>query len=182
MFEEQAGLPDQGQLESAVLGFWRERDIFGKLRGRNRGRAQFSFLDGPITANNPMGVHHAWGRTYKDIFQRYRGMKGFNQRFQNGFDCQGLWVEVEVEKELGFGSKRDIESYGVDAFVRKCKERVHQYSKLQTASSIRIGMWMRSWPRCKLRVSTPAWSRTSRTSRAIRNWHIGVISAKSSTV
>jgi isoleucyl-tRNA synthetase len=59
-------------------------------------------VHGPITANNPMGVHHARGRTYKDLFQRYRAMRGFEQRFQNGFDCQGLWVEVEVEKALGF--------------------------------------------------------------------------------
>ena len=59
---------------------------------------RFSFLDGPITANNPMGVHHAWGRTYKDLFQRYHTMLGERQRYQNGFDCQGLWIEVEVEK------------------------------------------------------------------------------------
>ena len=57
--------------------------------------------NGPITANNPMGVHHAWGRTYKDAYQRFHAMLGQQQRYQNGFDCQGLWVEVEVEKELG---------------------------------------------------------------------------------
>ena len=59
-----------------------------------------------------MGVHHAWGRTLKDVFQRYKALRGYDQRYQNGFDCQGLWVEVEVEKALGLNSKRDIEEYG----------------------------------------------------------------------
>jgi len=88
--------------EREVLDFWKRTDAFGKLREKNKGHATFSFIDGPITANNPMGVHHAWGRTYKDVFQRYRAMCGFDERWQNGFDCQGLWVEVEVEKERGF--------------------------------------------------------------------------------
>ena len=99
-------------------------------------------MDGPITANNPMGVHHAWGRTYKDLFQRYKTMRGFRQRYQNGFDCQGLWVEVEVEKELGFTSKRDIETFGIAPFVNLCKERVLTYAAVQTAQSMRLGMWM----------------------------------------
>ena len=66
----------------------------------------FSFQDGPITANNPMGVHHAWGRTYKDLWPRFYNLLGYKQRFQNGFDCQGLWVEVEVEKELRASFKK----------------------------------------------------------------------------
>ena len=74
-------------------------------------------MDGPITANNPMAVHHAWGRSYKDAFLRFRNMQGYAQRFQNGFDGQGLWVEVEVEEEKGFKSKREIETYGIDRFV-----------------------------------------------------------------
>jgi hypothetical protein len=96
--------------EHEVLRFWREQEIFRKLQEQNRGRPKWSFLDGPITANNPMGVHHAWGRTYKDAYQRYYAMTGHELRYQNGFDCQGLWVEVEVEKELNLGSKRDIEN------------------------------------------------------------------------
>ncbi|HUT75481.1 MAG TPA: class I tRNA ligase family protein [Armatimonadota bacterium] len=142
MFEEQGGLPDQGQLESAVLGFWRERGIFAKLRARNRGGARFSFLDGPITANNPMGVHHAWGRTLKDLLQRFWAMRGRDQRYQNGFDCQGLWVEVEVERELGFTNKRDIEAYGVAEFVARCKERVDRFCDAITEESLRLGCWM----------------------------------------
>ena len=104
---------------------------------------RFSFLDGPITANNPMGVHHAWGRTYKDLYQRYQTMLGKRQRYQNGFDCQGLWIEVEVERELGFKNKRDIERYGIDRFVERCKERVGRFATLITEQSQRLGMWMR---------------------------------------
>jgi isoleucyl-tRNA synthetase len=142
MFEEQSGLPDQAKLEKDVLAFWRERRIFDKLREKNRGGPRFSFLDGPITANNPMGIHHARGRTLKDLFQRYWAMRGYDERYQNGFDCQGLWVEVEVERELGFTSKRDIERYGVAEFVERCKERVRRFSDLITQDSVRLGCWM----------------------------------------
>jgi len=130
------------ELEHEMLEFWEKEDIFNKLRAQNQGNAHWSFLDGPITANNPMGVHHAWGRTYKDVFQRYHAMLGKELRYQNGFDCQGLWVEVEVEKELGFKSKTDIEEYGVEAFVNKCKERVRKFSAVQTEQSKRMGYWM----------------------------------------
>ena len=99
----------------------------------------WSFLDGPITANNPMGVHHAWGRTYKDLWVRYHTMLGHRQRYQNGFDCQGLWVEVEVERELGFTSKQDIEDYGIAEFVEKCKERVYRYADVITEQTKRLG-------------------------------------------
>jgi len=139
-----------------MLKFWSDSDIFTQYKNKNKGKKKWSFQDGPITANNPMGVHHAWGRAYKDIFQRYRVMKGFDQRFQNGFDCQGLWVEVEVEKELGFNSKRDIEKYGIDNFVEKCKERVHKYSMVQTEQSIRLGMWM-DWGVWKTDLNDKDW-------------------------
>jgi isoleucyl-tRNA synthetase len=128
--------------EKKVLEFWKEHKTFEKLRQKNKGKKRWSFLDGPITANNPMGVHHAWGRTYKDLMQRYFAKKGYDERYQNGFDCQGLWVEVEVEKELGFKNKKDIETYGIDKFIEKCKERVRKYSAIQTAQSVRLGQWM----------------------------------------
>ncbi len=135
--------PHHPEIEKRILEFWDKNRCFAKLMERNRGSTKkFRFLDGPITANGPMGVHHAWGRTYKDLFQRYKAMNGYDQRFQNGFDCQGLWVEVEVEKELGFRSKRDIERMGIDRFIEKCKERVQKYSRIQTQQSIRIGQWM----------------------------------------
>ena len=84
--------------EHDVLDFWKENLIFEKRRELNKGKKKWSFIDGPITANNPMGVHHAWGRSLKDIYNRYKSMCGFELRYQNGFDCQGLWVEIEVEK------------------------------------------------------------------------------------
>ena len=86
-----------------------------------------------------MGVHHAWGRTYKDLIQRFYTMLGREQRYQNGFDCQGLWVEVEVEKALGFKSKKEIQEFGVEKFVNVCKERVNKYSAIQRDQSIRLG-------------------------------------------
>ena len=113
---------------------------------------RYSFLDGPITANNPMGVHHAWGRTYKDLFQRYQTMLGKRQRYQNGFDCQGLWVEVEVEKELGLKSKRDIEAFGIAEFVERCKQRVLTFADRITEQSIRLGYWM-DWDNSYLTMS-----------------------------
>jgi len=116
-------------LEREILAFWTESRAFEKLVEKNADGPRWSFIDGPITANNPMGVHHAWGRTYKDLYQRYYAMQGYHQRYQNGFDCQGLWVEVEVEKELGFNTKREIEEYGLDKFSQKCKERVAELAK-----------------------------------------------------
>jgi isoleucyl-tRNA synthetase len=101
MFETPGPL-DFTAIARETLELWERHQVFQQLVARNRGGPRYSFLDGPITANNPMGVHHARGRTYKDVFQRYRAMCGFDQRFQNGFDCQGLWVEVEVERALVF--------------------------------------------------------------------------------
>ncbi len=135
--------PDFPAIEHALLAWWQEAGIVERYLARNRGRARrYSFIDGPITANNPMGVHHGWGRTYKDLYQRFHTMLGEEQRYQNGFDCQGLWVEVEVEKELGFKSKRDIETFGIAEFVEKCKERVRTFAGVQTQQSIRLGYWM----------------------------------------
>src|SRR3990167_5076643 len=135
--------------ERKILKFWDEKKIFEKLKKKNHGKKRWSFLDGPITANNPMGVHHAWGRTYKDLWQRYKNMQGFKQRFQNGFDCQGLWVEVEVEKELGLKSKKDIENLvpgdkkaSIAKFVELCKERVKKYASIQTEQSKRLAYFM----------------------------------------
>jgi isoleucyl-tRNA synthetase len=128
--------------EHQMLDFWAQTDAFEKLVELRKDAPRWSFTDGPITANNPMGVHHGWGRTYKDVFHRFWAMKGYRTRYQNGFDCQGLWVEVEVEKELGFQSKQDIEDYGIGRFVRKCKERVLRYAAVQTEQSIRLGYWM----------------------------------------
>ena len=143
MFKPVSSKVDFVAMERDVLAWWQQNGIVEKYLKRNdRSAKKFSFIDGPITANNPMGVHHAWGRTYKDLFQRYKTMQGFRQRYQNGFDGQGLWIEVEVEKELGLNSKREIEAYGIDKFVELCKERVRKFSAIQTEQSIRLGYWM----------------------------------------
>ncbi len=128
--------------ERDVMKFWDETNAFQKMKAIHKGQPHWSFIDGPITANNPMGVHHGWGRTYKDLFLRYWTMRGRELRYQNGFDCQGLWVEVEVERELGFKSKKDIEAYGLERFVRKCKERVLRYAAVMTEQSKRLGYWV----------------------------------------
>ena len=129
-------------MEHQVMKFWDDNDCFGKLRAKNAGKKRFRFIDGPITANNPMGIHHAWGRSLKDIFIRYHAAQGYDCRYQNGFDSQGLWVEVGVERDLGFENKKDIEKYGIDKFTQKCIDRVKTYSGVITEQSKRLGQWM----------------------------------------
>jgi len=141
MFEKVADANFVGG-EHDVLRFWDERSIFDQLRRQNANKPRWSFLDGPITANNAMGVHHAWGRTYKDAYQRFHAMTGRRLRYQNGFDCQGLWVEVEVERELGYTTKNAIIEAGIDTFVNTCKKRVLRFAARQTEQSIRLGYWM----------------------------------------
>lgn len=137
-------------LERELLEKWEKNGLVEKYLHKNDSAKQnFSFLDGPITANNPMGVHHAWGRTYKDFWQRYWNMRGKKQRFQNGFDEQGLWVEVEVEKDLGLKNKKDIENLvpddkfaSLEKFINLCKARVAKFSAVQTEQSKRLGYFM----------------------------------------
>ena len=134
---------DLPELEHGVLDLWERERAFDVLREKNSGGPRYSFIDGPITANiEAMGVHHAWGRTYKDLYQRYKAMQGFDQRYQNGFDCQGLWVEVQVERELNLNSKRDIETYGIDKFSVACRARVDRSAAAITKQSQRLGQWM----------------------------------------
>lgn len=130
------------ELERRILDFWRKKKLLEKYLNMRRGRKRFSFMDGPPTANNPMGVHHAWGRTYKDLYLRFKTMQGFDARKQPGFDCQGLWVEVGVEKELGFKTKKDIERFGIGKFTEKCEEAVFKWVKIWIELSERLGMWM----------------------------------------
>ena len=140
---KQADQVDYPQLENAIQQWWDENDVLHKYLQRNaQSEKRYSFLDGPMTANNPMGVHHAWGRTYKDLYQRFKTMQGYQQRYQNGFDCQGLWVEVEVEKKEGLKNKRELEEkLGIANFVNLCKERVFTFAKIITEQSIRLGYW-----------------------------------------
>jgi len=134
--------PDHPRLEEEILARWEEERTFERLRERNRGGPTFSFIDGPVTANKGLLIHTAWGRTLKDVFQRYKALRGFDQRYQNGFDCQGLWIEVGVEHELGLNSKREIEEYGLENFARKCREAVVRSANELWRGSKRLGQWM----------------------------------------
>ncbi len=153
---------DIQKIELDILNFWEKNNIFNKLRKKNKGKKKWSFLDGPITANNPMGVHHAWGRTYKDLYHRFKSSQGFDIRFQNGFDCQGLWVEREEEKDLGLKNKEDIEKFGILKFVKACKKRVEKFSKVQEQQSIRLGQWM-DWENSYYTMSD---------TNNLHNWHL----------
>jgi isoleucyl-tRNA synthetase len=142
VFQPLPTVPDHAALEEEVLAWWEQQNVFAKLRERNRGGPTFSFMDGPVTANKTLGVHTAWGRTLKDVFQRYKALRGFDQRYQNGFDCQGLWIEVGVERELGLNSKREIEEFGLEEFARRCRDVVVWSSRELTQGCKRLGQWM----------------------------------------
>ena len=150
MFKPVDSKVDFPKLEVEILRRWHEKGIVKKyLEKNNSAKQKFSFLDGPITANNPMGVHHAWGRTYKDLWRRFKNMQGYKQQFRNGFDCQGLWIEVEVEKELGIRNKKNIENLvpgdkkaSIAKFVELCKQRVLKFSSIQTEQSKRLEYFM----------------------------------------
>jgi isoleucyl-tRNA synthetase len=134
--------PDHSALELEVLARWESERAFERLREKNQGGKRWSFIDGPITANKKMGVHHMWGRTLKDVFVRFRALQGYDQRYQNGYDCQGLWIEVGVEQELGLNSKREIEEYGLEAFARHCRDKVIWSTGEITRQSKRLGQWL----------------------------------------
>ena len=142
MFTPLPSEPDSNTLELEILDRWEREGTFEQLRAKNRGNEKWSFIDGPVTANKKLGVHTAWGRTLKDVFQRYKALRGFDQRYQNGFDCQGLWIEVGVESQLGFNSKREIEEYGLEEFAARCRDVVVRSAEELTRGSIRLGQWM----------------------------------------
>ncbi len=141
---------DFPEMEKKWLKHWQNNGVIEKYLHKNaKAKKYFSFLDGPITANNPMGIHHAWGRTYKDLWQKFYNLLGYRERFQNGFDCQGLWVEVEVEKELKLKNKKEIEELvpgdrkaSIAKFVQLCKDRVMKFSAIQANQSKRLGYFM----------------------------------------
>ena len=141
MKKESATL-DFVEMEHRMLERWKQQDLFHKIVDKNKNGERFRFLDGPITANNRAGVHHIWGRTLKDITIKYNALKGKSCQYQNGFDAQGMWVEVNVEKALGLNGKPEILEYGIDNFTNKCMERVNYYANEITNQSIRIGQFM----------------------------------------
>jgi isoleucyl-tRNA synthetase len=134
--------PDHPALELEILDVWEREGTFEKLRAQNADGPRWSFTDGPVTANKTLAVHTAWGRTLKDVFHRYKALRGHHMRYQNGWDCQGLWIEVGVERELGLNSKREIEEYGLEDFARRCREVVVWSTQELTKGSKRLGQWM----------------------------------------
>ncbi len=135
-------MPDFVRMEEDILKYWQEKNCFEALRDKNKDNPTYVFVDGPITANYSMGIHHVWGRTLKDVFIKFRAMKGYNQKYQNGFDAHGLPVETAVEKELGINNKKAILEYGLGNFVEKCMQRVDKYAGVITEQSKRLGQWM----------------------------------------
>jgi len=129
-------------LEQTVLERWRERDVFHESMRRREGSPRFVFYEGPPTANGPPGTHHVLARVFKDVFPRYKTMRGHLVTRKGGWDCHGLPVELEVEKELGFTSKDDIERYGVAEFNAKCRESVLRYVDEFGRLTERIGFWI----------------------------------------
>ncbi len=140
--KKEVSMPNFVQMEENVLKLWQDNQCFEKLVEKNKNNARYRFLDGPITANNNMGIHHAFGRTLKDLYIKYQSMQGKSCYYQNGFDAHGTPVEIAVEKQLGLNSKKDIAKYGLDNFVENCMQRVRDCSKLIEKSSVRLGQWM----------------------------------------
>ncbi len=139
------GRYDPLKVESWVLKFWKENDIPRKVRELSYSRKNaplFRFLEGPPTANGYMHVGHARGRTFKDVILRYYRMKGYRVWDQAGWDTQGLPVEIEVERSHGFKTKKDIERYGVEKFIKECQELVDYYIDHWRKASERLGLWL----------------------------------------
>lgn len=141
--KKENSVPNFVENEHKILKFWKDNDIEKKYLNRNRNsKKYYAFLDGPVTANNAIGVHHAWNRSLKDDFLKFKTMDGYSAHYQNGFDSQGLWVEVEAEKDLGLKDKTDIEKFGLDKFTTACMNRVKKYSGIITEQSKRLGQMM----------------------------------------
>jgi len=134
--------PDFPRLEEVVLERWRERDVFRESLRRREGAPPWVFYEGPPTANGPPGVHHVLARVFKDVFPRYRTMRGFSVERKGGWDCHGLPVEIAVEEKLGIKSKEDIERYGIAEFNQRCRESVFEYLEDWNAMTERIGFWV----------------------------------------
>ena len=127
--------------EKEVLAFWKENEIFEKSVEKNKGHQSFNFYDGPPTANGKPHIGHILTRVMKDIIPRYKTMKGYYVRRKAGWDTHGLPVELEVEKQLGIDGKQEIEKYGIEPFIKKCKESVWKYKHEWEVMSDRIGYW-----------------------------------------
>ncbi len=130
------------ELEQRVLERWRERDVFNRSLGQREGAPIWNFYEGPPTANGRPGSHHVLARVFKDVYPRYRSMCGYRVPRKAGWDCHGLPVEIEVEKQLGISSKQEIEAYGIDKFNARCRESVFEYVEEWNRLTERIGFWI----------------------------------------
>jgi isoleucyl-tRNA synthetase len=129
-------------LEERVLARWRGHDVFAESLRRREGAPNWVFYEGPPTANGRPGLHHVWARSFKDLFPRFHTMRGRYVARKGGWDCHGLPVEVEVEKELGLSGKTQIRDFGIEEFNRRCRESVHRYVEEWAALTERMGMWL----------------------------------------
>jgi isoleucyl-tRNA synthetase len=130
------------ELEERVLARWRERDVFHRSLANREGAEVWSFYEGPPTANGRPGSHHVLSRVFKDVYPRYRTMRGYRVPRKAGWDCHGLPVELEVEKELGIGSKQEVEEYGIAEFNQRCRASVFEYVEEWNRLTERIGFWI----------------------------------------
>ncbi|MEI8228069.1 MAG: class I tRNA ligase family protein, partial [Planctomycetota bacterium] len=142
MFESVRGKPDFPALETSIAQLWRESGIYQKSLDQRRGAKRFVFFEGPPTANGMPHPGHCLTRTIKDLYPRYRTMRGEYCERKAGWDTHGLPVEVEVCKELGIHSKAEIEAYGVEPFIHKCQESVWRYMREWESLTERIGFWI----------------------------------------
>ncbi|MFD5556316.1 isoleucine--tRNA ligase [Streptomyces sp. NPDC127068] len=133
---------DLPALEHAVLDFWRENKIFAKSLEQSEGRPEWVFYEGPPTANGMPGAHHIEARVFKDVFPRFRTMRGYHVARKAGWDCHGLPVELAVEKELGFSGKKDIEAYGIAEFNDRCRASVTRHTDAFAELTNRMGYWV----------------------------------------
>src|SRR4249919_755080 len=129
-------------LEETVLERWRERAVFARSLARRESAEIWSFYEGPPTANGRPGSHHVLSRVFKDVYPRYKAMRGYRVPRKAGWDCHGLPVEIEVEKQLGISSKQEIEEYGIDRFNARCRESVFEYVEEWNRLTERIGFWI----------------------------------------
>src|SRR5713101_3311742 len=130
------------ELERRILDYWAEHDIVARGLARNEGAEEWVFYEGPPTANGRPGVHHVEARIFKDIFPRFQAMRGRYVHRKGGWDCHGLPVELEIEKELGFTHKNDIEAYGIANFNERCRDSVQRYVEDFAAVTQRAAVWI----------------------------------------
>ena len=142
MFEAVSSRVSFPQMEADILQFWKDRDVFRRTETERADAPLFMLFEGPPTANGSPGIHHVLARVFKDVICRHRTMKGYRCLRKGGWDTHGLPVELEVEKELGLNSKREIEEYGVERFNQRCKESVFRYVKEWEVMTDRIGYWV----------------------------------------